>query len=141
MKFTDTQIPSNCKFTPNMDIKTWKPGVALMFERWSTSGTSQTFNDAIDEQSGWVDAIKEEYIAEEYIAAEYKDWAGKPVEDCLTDYCDSSWVAAGKIVPKKDFEVWQITWDDNANTFNCCDIQIVVDANTKEILMAMTRSD
>lgn len=135
MNFNDTQVPSNCKFTPNMDIKTWKPGVALVFERWSTSGTSQTFNDAIDEHSGWVDSIKEEYIAEE----EYEDWAGKPVEDCITDYCDSSWVAAGKIVPK-DFEVWQITWDNNANTFNCCDIQIVVDANTKEILMAMTRS-
>ena len=34
MTFNDTQIPSNCKFTPNMDIKTWKPGVALMLEYW-----------------------------------------------------------------------------------------------------------
>lgn len=137
MNFTDTQVPSNCLFNPNMDIKTWKPGVALMLTAWQTRmDPQQSFNDAIDEQPGWVDAIEEEYIAEE----EYEDWAGKPVEDCITDYCDSSWVAAGKIVPK-DFEVWQITWDDNANTFNCCDIQIVVDAHTKEILMAMTRSD
>ena len=137
MKFTDTQVPSNCKFTPNMDIKTWKPGVALMLTAWQTRmDPLQSFTDAIDEQPGWVDSIEEEYIAEE----EYEDWVGKHVEDCITDYCDSSWVAAGKIVPK-DFEVWQITWDDNANTFNCCDIQIVVDANTKEILMAMTRSD
>jgi hypothetical protein len=137
MTFNDTQIPSNCKFTPNMDIKTWKPGVALMLTAWQTRiDPLQSFNDAIDEQPGWVDAIEEEYIAEE----EYKDWAGKLVKDCITDYCDSSWVAVGKTMPK-DFEVWQITWDDNANTFNCCDIQIVVDANTKEILLAMTRSD
>ena len=137
MNFNDTHVRANCLFNPNMDIKTWKPGVALMLTAWQTRmDPQQSFNDAIDEQPGWVDAIEEEYIAEE----EYEDWAGKPVEDCITDYCDSSWVAAGKIVPK-DFEVWQITWDDNANTFNCCDIQIVVDANTKEILMAMTRSD
>lgn len=137
MNFNDTQIPSNCLFNPNMDIKTWKPGVALMLTAWQTRmDPQQSFNDAIDEQPGWVDAIEEEYIAEE----EYEVWAGKPVEDCITDYCDSSWVAAGKIVPN-DFEVWQITWDDSANTFSCCDIQIVVDANTKEILMAMTRSD
>ena len=136
MNFNDTQVPSNCVFNPNMDFKTWKPGVALMLTAWQTRmDPQQSFNDAIDEQPGWVDAIEEEYIAEVY-----KDWASKPVEDCLADYCDSSWVAAGKIVPK-DFEVWQITWDDNANTFNCCDIQIVVDANTKEILMAMTHSD
>ena len=137
MKFTDTQIPSNCLFNPNMDIKTWKPGVALMLEYWrGGAGTTQTLNDALDDNSGWEDAVAEEYIDDE----QYKEWVGKLVEDCITDYCDSSWVAAGKIVPK-DFEVWQITWDDNANTFNCCDIQIVVDANTKEILLAMTRSD
>lgn len=137
MNFNDTQVPSNCLFNPNMDFKTWKPGVALMLTAWQTRmDPQQSFNDAIDEHSGWVDALEELYITEE----ECEVLAGKQVEDCITEYCDSSWVAAGKIVPK-DFEVWHITWDDNANTFNCCDIQIVVDANTKEILMAMTHSD
>ena len=137
MKFTDTQVPSNCVFNPNMDIKTWKPGVALMLTAWQTRmDPLQSFNDAIDEQPGWVNSIVADYITEE----ECKDLAGKLVEDFITDYCDSCWVAAGKIMPK-DLEVWQITWDNNANTFKCYDIQIVVDANTKEILLAMTSSD
>ena len=73
MTINDTQIPSNCKFTPNMDIKTWKPGVALMFERWSTSGTSQTFNDAINGK--FEDASK--YMDEE----QRQEWVGKTAEE------------------------------------------------------------
>lgn len=138
MNFNDTQVPSNCLFTTNMDIKTWKPGVALMLDAWQTRmDQSQSFNDAIDENTGWQDAIAEEYISQD----EIRDWAGKLAKDCINDgYCDASWYAENKTIPQ-DFEVWEIVWDDNANTFNCTDMQIVVDPNTKEILMAMTHSD
>lgn len=127
MKFTDTQIPSNCKFTPNMDIKTWKPGVALMFERWSKSGTSQTFNDAINGK--FEDAS--EYMDEEQ---QRQEWVGKTAEEIAKNHIDSAWYAAGKTIPS-DYETYMLTW--NNSTFSCTDITIVVDANTKEILIAM----
>ena len=134
MTFNDTQIPSNCKFTPNMDIKTWNPGVALMFERWSTSGTSQTFNDAIDDNSGWEDAVAEKYIDE----TQYKEWVGKTAEELAQNNFDSAWYAAGKTIPS-DYETYTLTW--NNSTFSCTDITIAVDPNTKEILLATMHSD
>lgn len=127
MTFNDTQIPSNCKFTPNMDIKTWKPGVALMLERWSKSGTSQTFNDAINGK--FEDAS--EYMDEEQ---QRQEWVGKTAEEIAKNHIDSAWYAAGKTIPS-DYETYMLTL--NNSTFSCTDITIVVDANTKEILIAM----
>jgi hypothetical protein len=123
MTFNDTQIPSNCKFTPNMDIKTWKPGVALMFERWSKSGTSQTFNDAINGR--FEDA------------SEYIDGIGKTAEEIAKNHFDSAWYAAGKTIPS-DYETY-ISCDNS--TFDHADMTIVVDPNTKEILLATMHSD
>lgn len=134
MTFNDTQVPSNCKFTPNMDIKTWKPGVALMFERWSKSGTSQTFNDAIDDALNGTFEEASEYMDEEL----RQEWVGKTAEELAKNHFDSAWYAAGKTIPS-DFEAYTITW--NNSTFSCTNITIAVDPNTKEILMAMTHSD
>lgn len=130
MTFNDTQIPSNCKFTPNMDIKTWKPGVALMFERWSKSGTSQTFNDAINGR--FEDAY--EYMDEE----RWQEWVGKTAEEIAKNHFDSAWYAAGKTIPS-DYEAHVVTWD-NA-TFDTTVMTIAVDPNTKEILLATMHSD
>ena len=130
MIFNDTQIPSNCKFTPNMDIKTWKPGVALMFECWSKSGTSQTFNDVIN--NGRIeDASK--YMSEE----QRQDWVGKTAEEIAKNHFDSAWYAAGKTIPS-DYETY-ISCDNS--TFDHADMTIVVDPNTKEILLATVHSD
>lgn len=135
MTFTDTQIPSNCLFNPNMDIKTWKPGVALMLEYWRGGvGTNQTFNDALDDNSGWEDAVAEEYIDEE----QYKEWIGKTAEEIAKNNFDSAWFVAGKTIPS-DYEAYMISWD-NA-TFDTTDITIAVDPNTKEILLATRHSD
>ena len=130
MTFNDSQIPSNCKFTPNMDIKTWKPGVALMFERWSKSGTSQTFNDAI---TGRIEDASE-YMSEE----QRQDWVGKTAEEIAKNHFDSAWYAAGKTIPS-DYEEHMVTWD-NA-TFDTTVMTIAVDPNTKEILLATMYSD
>ena len=130
MTFNDTQIPSNCKFTPNMDIKTWKPGVALMFESWSKSGTSQTFNDVIN--NGRIeDASK--YMSEE----QRQDWVGKTAEEIAKNHFYSAWYAAGKTIPS-DYETY-ISCDNSA--FEHADMTIVVDPNTKEILLATVHSD
>ena len=129
MTFNDTQIPSNCKFTPNMDIKTWKPGVALMFEHWSKSGTSQTFNDAVN---GRVEDTSE-YVAEE----QRQVWIGKTAEEIAKNHFDSAWYAAGKTIPS-DCESY-ISF--NNSTVDHVDMTIVVDPNTKEILLATTHSD
>ena len=135
MTFNDTQGPSNCKFTPNMDIKTWKPGVALMLEYWrGGAGTTQTLNDALDDNSGWEDAVAEEYIDDEL----YKEWVGKTAEEIAKDHFDSAWYAAGKTIPS-DYETWTMSWDNN--TFQCTDITIAVDPRTKEILLATMHSD
>lgn len=130
MTFNDTQIPSNCKFTPNMDIKTWKPGVALMFERWSKSGTSQTFNDVIN--NGRIEDAAE-YMDEE----QRQDWVGKTAEEIAKNHFDSAWYAAGKTIPS-DYETY-ISCDNSA--FEHADMTIVVDPNTKEILLATVHSD
>lgn len=130
MTFNDTQIPSNCKFTPNMDIKTWKPGVALMFERWSKSGTSQTFNDAIN--NGRIEDASE-YIDEE----QRQEWVGKTAEEIAKNHFDSAWYAAGKTIPS-DYESY-ISCDNS--TFDHADMTIIVDPNTKEILLATMHSD
>ena len=130
MTFNDTQIPSNCKFTPNMDIKTWKPGVALMFERWSKSGTSQTFNDVIN--NGRIEDASE-YMDEE----QRQEWVGKTAEEIAKNHFDSAWYAAGKTIPS-DYESY-ISCDNSA--FEHADMTIVVDPNTKEILLATTHSD
>ena len=130
MTFNDTQIPSNCKFTPNMDIKTWKPGVALMFEHWSKSGTSQTFNDAVNGR--FEDAS--EYMDEE----QRQEWIGKTAEELAKNNFDSAWYAAGKTIPS-DYEAHVVTWDNAI--FDTTDMTIVVDPNTKEILLATTHSD
>ena len=130
MTFNDTQIPSNCKFTPNMDIKTWKPGVALMFERWSKSGTSQTFNDVIN--NGRIEDAAE-YMDEE----QRQDWVGKTAEEIAKNHFDSAWYAAGKTIPS-DYETY-ISCDNS--TFDHADMTIVVDPNTKEILLATVHSD
>lgn len=129
MTFNDTQIPSNCKFTPNMDIKTWKPGVALMFESWSKSGTSQTFNDAVNGR--FADAA--EYMDEE----QRQEWIGKTAEELAKNHVNSAWYAAGKTIPS-DYESY-ISCDNS--TFDHVDMTIVVDPNTKEILLATTHSD
>ena len=130
MTFNDTQIPSNCKFTPNMDIKTWKPGVALMFEHWSKSGTSQTFNDVIN--NGRIEDASE-YMDEE----QRQDWVGKTAEEIAKNNFDSAWYAAGKTIPS-DYETY-ISCDNS--TFDHADMTIVVDPNTKEILLATVHSD
>lgn len=129
MTFNDTQIPSNCKFTPNMDIKTWKPGVALMFERWSKSGTSQTFNDAVN---GRVEYASE-YMDEE----QRQEWIGKTAEELAKNHVNSAWYAAGKTIPS-DYETY-ISCD--YSTVDHVDMTIVVDPNTKEIILATTHSD
>lgn len=134
MTFTDAQIPSNCNFTPNMDIKTWKPGVALMFEIWGNSGTNQTFNDAIDDNGGWEDAVAEEYVDEE----QYKEWVGKTAKEIAENHFDSAWYADGKTIPS-DYETYMISWDNQ--TFSCTDMTIAVDPRTKEILLATMHSD
>lgn len=135
MIFNDTQIPSTCKFTPNMDIKTWKPGVALMLKYWSGgAGLSQSFNDALDDNSGWEDAVAEEYIDEEL----YKEWVGKTAKEIAENHFDSAWYADGKTIPS-DYETYMISW--NNATFDCTDITIAVDPNTKEILLATMHSD
>ena len=131
MTFNDTQIPSNCKFTPNMDIKTWKPGVALMFEHWSKSGTSQTFNDVIN--NGRIEDAAE-YMDEE----QRQDWVGKTAEEIAKNHFDSAWYAAGKTIPS-DYEAHVVTWDNAI--FDTTDMTIVVDPNTKEILLATMHSD
>lgn len=137
MKFTDTQVPSNCLFNPNMDIKTWKPGVALMLTCWGGgAGTNQSFNDAIDECGPWEDPIEEEYWDDEL----YNDLVGKTAEEIADEHYYSAWYAAGKTIPS-NYEAYMITWDSNANTFNCTDMTIVVDPNTKEILLALMHSD
>lgn len=130
MTFNDTQIPSNCKFTPNMDIKTWKPGVALMFARWSKSGTSQTFNDVIN--NGRIEDASE-YMDEE----QRQEWVGKTAEELAKNHVNSAWYAAGKTIPS-DYETY-ISCDTSA--FEHADMTIVVDPNTKEILLATTHSD
>ena len=130
MTFNDTQIPSNCKFTPNIDIKTWKPGVALMFERWSKSGTSQTFNDVIN--NGRIEDASD-YMSEE----QQQDWVGKTAEEIAKNHFDSAWYAAGKTIPS-DYETY-ISCDNSA--FEHADMTIVVDPNTKEILLATVHSD
>lgn len=130
MIFNDTQIPSNCKFTPNMDIKTWKPGVALMFEHWSKSGTSQTFNDVIN--NGRIEDTSE-YMSEEQRQA----WVGKTAEEIAKNHFDSAWYAVGKTIPS-DCESY-ISFDNSA--FEHADMTIVVDPNTKEILLATVHSD
>lgn len=130
MTFNDTQIPSNCKFTPNIDIKTWKPGVALMFERWSKSGTSQTFNDVIN--NGRIEDASD-YMSEE----QQQDWVGKTAEEIAKNHFDSAWYAAGKTIPS-DYETY-ISCDNS--TFEHADMTIVVDPNTKEILLATVHSD
>ena len=130
MTFNDTQIPSNCKFTPNMDIKTWKPGVALMFEHWSKSGTSQTFNDVIN--NGRIEDASE-YMSEE----QRQEWVGKTAEEIAKNHFDSAWYAAGNTIPS-DYETY-ISCDNS--TFDHADMTIVVDPNTKEILLATTHSD
>lgn len=130
MTFNDTQIPSNCKFTPNMDIKTWKPGVALMFEHWSKSGTSQTFNDVIN--NGRIEDASE-YMDEE----QRQEWIGKTAEEIAKNHFDSAWYAAGKTIPS-DYETY-ISCD--YSTVDHVDMTIVVDPNTKEILLATTHSD
>ena len=130
MTFNDTQIPSNCKFTPNMDIKTWKPGVALMFEHWSKSGTSQTFNDVIN--NGRIEDASE-YMDEE----QRQEWVGKTAEEIAKNHVNSAWYAAGKTIPS-DYESY-ISCDKF--TFEHADMTIVVDPNTKEILLATTHSD
>lgn len=132
MTFNDSQIPSNCKFTTNMDIKTWKPGVALMFEMWSKSGTNQTFNDAIDDNGGWDDAA--EYEDDE----QRNEWIGKTAEEIAKNHFDSAWYAQGKTIPS-DYEGYIITWD-NA-TFDTTDMSIAVDPHTKEILLATMHTD
>lgn len=129
MTFNDTQIPSNCKFTPNMDIKTWKPGVALMFERWSKSGTSQTFNDAVN---GRVEYASE-YMDEE----QRQEWIGKTAEELAKNHVNSAWYAAGKTIPS-DYETY-ISCD--YSTVDHVDMTIVVDPNTKEILLATMHSN
>lgn len=134
MTFNDSQIPSNCNFTPNMDIKTWKPGVALMFEIWSTAGTNQTFNDAIDDNGGWEDAVAEEYVDEE----QYKKWVGKTAKEIAERHFDSAWYADGKTIPS-DYETYNISWDNT--TFSCTDMTIAVDHRTKEILLATMHFD
>lgn len=135
MTFNDTQIPSNCKFTPNMDIKTWKPGVALMLKYWhGGAGSSQSFNDALDDNSGWEDAVAEEYVDEEL----YKEWVGKTAKEIAESHFDSAWYADGKTIPS-DYEIYSISW--NNQTFSCTDITIAVDPNTKEILLATMHSD
>ena len=121
MTFNDTQIPSNCKFTPNMDIKTWKPGVALMLEYWrGGAGTTQTFNDVINSAGRFEDATGYK---------DYKEWIGKTVEEIAKNHCDSAWYATGKTIPS-DYESYIMTWD------NTIDMKIAVDHNTKEILLA-----
>ena len=130
MTFNDAQIPSNCKFTPNIDIKTWKPGVALMFERWSKSGTSQTFNDVIN--NGRIEDASD-YMSEE----QQQDWVGKTAEEIAKNHFDSAWYAAGKTIPS-DYETY-ISCDNSA--FEHADMTIVVDPNTKEILLATVHSD
>ena len=130
MTFNDTQIPSNCKFTPNIDIKTWKPGVALMFERWSKSGTSQTFNDVIN--NGRIEDASD-YMDEE----QRQEWVGKTAEELAKNHFDSAWYAAGKTIPS-DYETY-ISCDNSA--FEHADMTIVVDPNTKEILLATVHSD
>lgn len=132
MIFNDTQIPSNRAFAPNMDIKTWKPGVALMFERWGNSGTNQTFNDAINDNSGFEDASNSDY------EAQYKEWIGKTAKEIAEDDYESAWYADGKTIPS-DYESYIITWDNN--TFDYTDILIAVDHNTKEILLAVMYAD
>lgn len=134
MTFNDSQIPSNCNFTPNMDIKTWKPGVALMFEIWSTAGTNQTFNDAIDDNGGWEDAVAEEYVDEE----QYKELVGKTAKEIAESHFDSAWYADGKTIPS-DYETYNISWDNT--TFSCTDMTIAVDPRTKEILLATMHFD
>lgn len=134
MTFNDSQIPSNCNFTPNMDIKTWKPGVALMFEIWSTAGTNQTFNDAIDDNGGWEDAVAEEYVDKE----QYKEWVGKTAKEIAESHFDSAWYADGKTIPS-DYETYNISWDNT--TFSCTDMTIAVDPRTKEILLATMHFD
>ena len=135
MIFNDTQIPSTCKFTPNMDIKTWKPSVALMLEYWrGGAGLSQSFNDALDDNSGWEDAVAEEYIDEEL----YKEWVGKTAKEIAENHFDSAWYADGKTIPS-DYEIYSISW--NNQTFSCTDITIAVDPRTKEILLATMHSD
>lgn len=134
MTFNDSQIPSNCNFTPNMDIKTWKPGVALMFEIWSTAGTNQTFNDAIDDNGGWEDAVAEEYVDEE----QYKEWVGKTAKEIAESHFDSAWYADGKTIPS-DYETYNISWDNT--TLSCTDMTIAVDPRTKEILLATMHFD
>jgi hypothetical protein len=118
-----------------MDIKTWKPGVALMLEYWrGGAGLSQSFNDALDDNSGWEDAVAEEYIDEEL----YIDGIGKTAEEIAKNHFDSAWYAAGKTIPS-DYEIYTLTW--NNQTFSCTDMTIVVDPNTKEILLAIMLSD
>lgn len=135
MIFNDTQVPSTCKFTPNMDIKTWKPGVALMLKYWhGGAGSSQSFNDALDDNSGWEDAVAEEYVDEEL----YKEWVGKTAKEIAENHFDSAWYADGKTIPS-DYETYMISW--NNATFDCTDITIAVDPNTKEILLATMHSD
>jgi hypothetical protein len=117
-----------------MDIKTWKPGVALMFEMWSKSGTNQTFNDAIDDNGGWEDAVAEEYVDEE----QYKEWVGKTAKEIAENHFDSAWYADGKTIPS-DYETYMISWDNT--TFDTTDMTIAVDPNTKEILLATMHTD
>ena len=131
MTFNDTQIPSNCKFTPNMDIKIWKPGVALMFERWSKSGTSETFNDVINGHGRFENAS--EYMDEE----QRQEWIGKTAEELAKNHVNSAWYAAGKTIPS-DYESYISCGN---STFDHVDMTIVVDPNTKEILLATTHSD
>ena len=133
MTFNDAQIPSNCKFTPNIDIKTWKPGVALVFERWSKSGTSQTFNDAISGNGRFADAA--EYMDEE----QRQEWVGKTAEEIAKNHFDSAWYAAGKTIPS-DYETY-ISCDNFTFAHVDMTMTIVVDPNTKEILLATTHSD
>lgn len=131
MTFNDAQIPSNRNFTFNMDIKIWKPGVALMLERWSKSGTRQTFNDVINGYGRFEDAS--EYMDEE----QRQEWIGKTAEELAKNHVNSAWYAAGKIIPS-DYESY-ISWGNS--TFDHVDMTIVVDPNTKEILLATTHSD
>lgn len=135
MILNNSQIPSTCNFTHNMDIKTWKPGVALMFAIWCDSNkTKQTFNDAIDDNSGWANAVIAEYVDEE----EYEEWVGKTAKEIAENHFDDAWYADGKTIPS-DYETYMITW--NNATFDCVDMRIAVDSNTREILLATMHSD
>ena len=100
-----------------------------------------TFNDTqvpstcnLDDNSGWEDALQEEYVDDE----QYKDWVGKTAEECAKNNFDSAWYAAGKTIPS-DYEIWTMSWDNSS--FSCVDITIAVDPRTKEILLATMHSD